>query len=127
MNEASPATGDTVSISLFQLGRFRLASGVASAWKIECDALTTEDWRTLAVIAVQRFGLRFGCVHGVPRGGVPFADALRPYAVYPGPTLVVDDVLTTGRSLFAERDRQGSPDALLLVAFARGSVPVMLM
>jgi hypothetical protein len=65
-------------VSLFQLGDFTLASGASSLWKIECDALTPEDWQALAQMAVEILP-PFGEVVGVPRGGVPFADALRPF------------------------------------------------
>ena len=64
--------------TLFQTGDFTLRSGVQSAWKIECDALTLEDWRGLAAMAVERLP-PFGRVEGVPRGGLPFADALQGY------------------------------------------------
>lgn len=82
-------------MNLFQLGNFTLSSGNPSAWNIECEALTPADWATLAYLTAQR-AKEFRDVVGVPRGGLPFADALRPYAVDAGPILVVDDVLTTG-------------------------------
>lgn len=116
-------------MSLFELGDFTLHGGQHSRWKVECDALSTADWDALAVMAVERLALAFDCVHGVPRGGLPFERALWPHVTAGAERcLVVDDVLTTGGSLKAERylvaaDRPGLPPPLLLVAFARGPVP----
>lgn len=104
-------------MTLFQTGDFTLASGQKSTWKIECDALTPEDWAGLAAMAVQ-FLPAFGAVLGVPRGGLPLARALERYATV-GKTLVVDDVWTTGGSMkrfIAERNLE---EYFGLVAFAR--------
>ncbi len=114
------AAGRAEAVPLFQQGDFLLAGGSRSSWKVECDALTSEDWATLAAMAVER-GLAFGGVKGVPRGGIPFADALRPYATT-GPVLIADDVLTTGGSIL--RNMAEHPDSIGLVAFARGPLPV---
>ncbi len=105
---------------LFKVGEFTLRSGAKSKFKIECDALTPEDWEGLALMAVEHLP-PFGLVEGVPRGGLPFADALRPYAT-PGceTLLIVDDVGTTGGSM--ERHRNGRK-AIGLVAFKRGPLP----
>lgn len=105
---------------LFQLGDFRLAGGGRSAWKIECDALGATDWAALARIAADRLP-PFGSVVPVPRGGVPFAEALEKYATE-GPPLVADDVLTTGRSVRSALE--GGAGAHAVVVFARGPVPV---
>lgn len=104
-------------MSLFTRGDFKLASGRQSSWKVECDALTPEDWDTLALLAALVVG-PFGSVVGVPRGGLPFADALRPLATH-GPRLVCDDVLTTGGSLLTLME----PGDIGVVAFARGALP----
>lgn len=84
---------------LFQLGLFQLASGRMSKFKIDCDALTPDDWDCLAVLLLDLVA-PFSEVHGVPTGGLAFADALRPH-VDPGSSfvLVVDDVWTTGGSM----------------------------
>ena len=86
---------------LFQHGDFVLASKAKSTWKIECDALTPEDWHGLAQMAMQFLDRPFSAVYGVPWGGMPLAEALRPWATgnKNDPALVVDDVWTTGGSM----------------------------
>lgn len=94
-------------------------------WKVECDALTPEDWAALAYMAMDKFDLKFGRVVGIPRGGKPFAKALKGYTTDGcSDVLLVDDVYTTGSSwrkfvgmwdYFEESD--------FLVAFARGQMP----
>ena len=65
-------------MSLFQLGTFTSAAGKQLSWKIECDALTTEDWECIAALVGPC--LVFQEIEGVPSGGVAFADALEPYS-----------------------------------------------
>ena len=100
--------------SLFQQGKFKSAAGLTLTWKIECDALTPDDWDTLAFMLVER-AQPFGSVAGVPRGGTALANALRPYATE-GPRLLVDDVWTTGTTLA----KYQLPDDQIWVVFARG-------
>lgn len=88
---------------LFTQANFTSHSGLALRWKIDADALTAEDWAAIASFVGPR--LRFRAVHGVPRGGLSFADALRPYASEDGGLLIVDDVLTTGGSMEEARAR----------------------
>lgn len=104
-------------MNLFQRGNYLLHSGYRSSWKIECDALTYEDWSTLAYLIQQRTG-PFSAVEGVPDGGVPLAACLEPYCVERGPLLIVDDVWTSGASM--EKHRHGR-QAIGAVVFARGS------
>ena len=106
---------------LFQSGDFVLHSGASSGFKIDCDALTDDDWETLARIVAGR--TKFGAVYGVPSGGERFADALQKY-IDPSEstTLLVDDVLTTGASM--EAARKLTPGVVLgVVVFARGACP----
>lgn len=101
-------------MALFQTGNFRLASGAESRWKIECDALTPDDWRGLAAMIAER-ARGFSHVAGVPRGGLPLAEALRHHVSATGPRLLVDDVWTTGGSIAKFRQ----PGDVCWVVFAR--------
>jgi len=89
----------------------------------------------LASIAADLVG-PFQAVLGMPMGGILFADALRLHVHVPVEgqpltgdlvMLLVDDVLTTGRSLEQMRERIGSlyPGYTMrgVVAFARGPCP----
>lgn len=111
-------------MNLFQSGEFRLRSGVRSEWKIECDALCSLDWFTLALMAVDVLP-KFRAVYGVPRGGLPFAAALEIYATgNPNDlVLIADDVYTTGGSLERFRATQSRGDGYCgIVAFARAPI-----
>lgn len=130
-------------MSLFRIGRFTLSSGKKAGWKIDCDALDKGDWEALAVIASQVIDLdRFSAFIPVPTGGNPFAEALLGQCRdMPGaraglsaatlgrrsppkddrPRLIVDDVLTTGKSIIEAMDQ---PYDRGLVVFARGPLPI---
>ena len=113
-------------MGLFQLGAFALHSGDDSKWKIECDALTDDDWVTLAYLIQDRCSFRK--VVGVPTGGLALARALEQYA-QPStslPILIVDDVLTTGKSM--EECKAQFPNEVVIghVAFARDECPVWI-
>lgn len=104
-------------MALFINQPFTAHSGGVLPFKIDCDTLTDDDLATLASAVAAKF--KFSTVIGVPRGGLLFADALLPYCVPGYGLLVVDDVLTTGRSM--EEYRQ--PGAQGVVIFARGVPP----
>lgn len=89
---------------LFQQGDFTLHSGRKSWFKIDCDALTEDDWKTLARLIAERHSFR--SVVGIPTGGLELAVALQPYCELDVnlPVLIVDDVLTTGNSMNAVAD-----------------------
>lgn len=106
-----------LSPPLFQAGAITLHSGEPSDFKIECDALTDEDWGNLAQLIARR--VKFGAVVGVPRGGLALASKLQPH-VTSGPTLIVDDVLTTGASI--EAYHRTDTD-IGIVVFARDECP----
>jgi len=106
-------------MGLFELGNFTLHSGDKSHFLINCDALTDEDWRTLAFSIKKR--VKFGAVIGIPEGGMKLAHALSGY-VTEGPTLIVDDVLTTGASMEHARKKVDG-EVLGIVAFARSKCP----
>jgi len=62
-------------MSLFNLGRFQLASGQSSNFKIDCDFLRLEDWRAVAAQLAALVG-PFGKVEGVPKGGILLAQMM---------------------------------------------------
>jgi hypoxanthine phosphoribosyltransferase len=86
---------------MFEHGAFTLHSASKSNFRIDCTSLTWFDYESLAAMVAPRLK-PFGQVYGIPRGGLRFARALERYETI-GPRLVVDDVLTTGTSMEAER------------------------
>lgn len=104
-------------MSLFQLGKFVSHAGKELDWKLECDALTQDDWECLAKMISER--CQFREVYGIPRGGVPLANALEKYCTNRSNTrLVVDDVYTTGKSM---REVM-KPEDIGFVVFAREKI-----
>lgn len=96
-------------------------AGGSLSFKIECDALTSPDYATLARLVANRFTFR--SVHGIPSGGLAFAHALEPYWTQDGQfDLIVDDVYTTGRSMNDFRHEQSVENPLGIVVFARGPI-----
>lgn len=116
--------------NLFQLGDFTLSSGKRSRFKIECDTWTDEDVECLAFL-ITKMVSPFSSVEGVPRGGLRLATALEKYLVPVGSGeaihLIVDDVLTTGKSFVKAIMEHRTKDlgALIIcgVVFSRGSCP----
>ena len=107
-------------MSLFRKGDFTLNSGQKSRFKIDCDALSDSDLDALAAW-ISPWLKPFGSVIPIPTGGDAFAAALSAY-VSDGPPLIVDDVLTTGRSM--ERVRSELNEwAQGIVIFARTKPP----
>lgn len=112
-------------MSLFQLGDFRLHSGAASRWKIDCDALTDEDWDTLALMIKERVPA-FGCVVGIPTSGMKLERSLTRYEESDNDmVLIVDDVLTTAASMEKEKRIYLQASSIIhgAVVFARGPCP----
>lgn len=110
---------------LFKSGNFTSHSGLELSWKIDCDALTDDDLATLAIVVSQT--LAFKDVHGVPTGGLRFAEALRRYIKDDDrlPTLIVDDVLTTGKSMEDMKKSLGCAGEICgVVIFARPGAKV---
>ncbi len=111
--------------NLFQHKKFTLHSGGVSNFKIECDAITEEDYKTLAKIISKKY--KFKEVYGVPRGGVPFENALKEFKSNDNNNLLIfDDVLTTGNSMQEAKikfqDKQYD-NVFGVVVFSRGDSP----
>jgi len=108
--------------NLFQYKKFTMHSGGTSNFKIECDAITDQDYKTLAKLIAQKYN--FKEVHGIPRGGVPFENALKEYVTNDNNNLlIVDDVLTTGGSMEEAKSKfadHGYDNVFGVVVFARG-------
>lgn len=105
-------------MSLFKWGKFTSHSGVELDFKIDCDALTDDDWECIASIIAKKY--TFGSVYGIPNGGIPLEKALVKYRTPESPTrLVVDDVWTTGKSMYDEMKE----DDIGIVVFARNPIP----
>ena len=109
-------------MNLFQSGNFVLHSGAHSNFKINCNALTDEDWKALASIVSKKF--KFGKVWGIPRGGTKLANALLSY-ITEGRAIIVDDVFTTGNSM-EEARRVFGEDSIGVVVFARHTPPLWI-
>jgi|SRR5215471_19700633 len=108
-------------MNVFQLGEFRLHSGSISRLKIEYDNVSDEDVKTHAFLISKLVG-PFATLEGIPTGGLRLARELEQYKTH-GSHLIVDDVLTTGRSM--EEARKGRPFITVVgaVVFARGKYP----
>lgn len=91
---------------LFKFGWFASHSGFQLPFKIDCeDGLHDGDWEAIASIIAWKFAFR--SVYGIPKGGVKLARALDKYVTPGYPVLIVDDVLTTGKSMEEARARLG--------------------
>ena len=107
-------------MSLFINDSFIGHAGGELLFKIECDSLTDTDITTLASIIGKK--LKFREVYGILKGGVRLAIALKKYSTATGPTLIVDDVFTTGASMKEARKKIGD-DSIGVVIFSRGECP----
>jgi orotate phosphoribosyltransferase len=111
-------------VSLFEFGDFTLRSGRTSKYKINCDALTDGDWRTLASMLAERVPT-FNRVIGIPTGGNKLAEMMLPHRTNAPhlPLLIVDDVLTSGESMREYRRLYQDEEVVGAVIFARGRCP----
>ena len=109
-------------MTLFKQGKFTSHSGLVLDWKIDCDALSDEDIETIAYVASRMVGT-FSGVFGIPTGGERLAKALDKYSNprAPAQCLIVDDVLTTGKSM--EEAAKKLPPSKGFVIFARTNPP----
>jgi len=110
-------------MTLFKRGNFTSHSGLELNWKIDCDDLTDDDLDTLAWLVSNQ--IQFKEVVGVPQGGLRFAKALKRYQRDDASCyfLIVDDVITTGKSFWQWRDRldrNDDPHVAGIAIFSRG-------
>lgn len=91
-------------MTLFVKESFISHAGLDLDFKIECDALTEDDWKTLAYIVSKHIKFKFA--YGIPRGGLKLSVPLMEYQTDAAnlPVLIVDDVLTTGGSMEKARE-----------------------
>lgn len=110
-------------MSLFQFGWFASHSKFQLPWKLDLESLGDDDWGSIAKLIAWKFAFRD--VYGVPKGGILLAQALRPYREPGYPLLIVDDVLTTGKSMEEARALlPASADPVIgVVVVARGRCP----
>ena len=115
-------------LNLFERIEFQSHSGLPLYWKIECDALTSDEIDTLAFVISKRFN--FKSVYGVETGGARLANALQRYCKNDGLILIVDDVLTTGTAisyvagkLIRKLRLESMANIRGIVLFARGPCP----
>lgn len=102
-------------------GKFISHSGKELDFKFDCDAFSDKDIEGFAKIISRK--IRFSEVIGIPTGGTRLALALNKYTTYNSCLLIVDDVLTTGKSMQEERIKAGRLGTLGAVIIARGPCP----
>lgn len=106
-------------MGIFKKMNLTLHSGAKSDFKIECDALDDEDIETIAYLISKK--VNFRKVIGVPNGGIRLQKSLEKY-ITDGLILIVDDVLTTGKSMEEMRNKEGK-ETIGVVIFARNKCP----
>jgi adenine/guanine phosphoribosyltransferase-like PRPP-binding protein len=112
---------------MFEWKDFISHSGKSFQWKIECDDLTDGDIECIANIINGQ--LSFKKVYGIPRGGLRLAAALQKYCDPDArEILIVDDVLTTGKSMEKMRETmrkagESSPIYGVVIFSRGGSLP----
>tara|TARA_Y100001963_G_C6532740_1_gene331857 strand:+ start:211 stop:609 length:399 start_codon:yes stop_codon:yes gene_type:complete len=97
-------------------------SGGELHWKIECDAITSPEWKCIARMIFERERRPFQAAIGIPRGGVELSRWLNEYSTQnpEHPYLIVDDVLTTGGSMDEYREENfDGKESFGWVVFAR--------
>ncbi len=114
---------------LFKSGNFKSHSGLDLSWKIEMDALSDPEWFTISQM-IMEITSPFKEAIGIPRGGTKLGNLLNQYGTgkKEDPILLVDDVLTTGKSMVDYREemdieRWQKSCALGWVVFARIKTP----
>jgi len=100
-------------MNLFQDGDFISHAGLPLKWKLECDAITDDEWRCIAKMIMDYQTEPFYKAVGIPRGGLKMAEALNEYSSGNDShqVLICDDVFTTGTS-FKEYIDENYPNYL---------------
>lgn len=117
-------TNDGSPYYLFKFGWFASHSKFQLPWKLDLESgFRPGDWEAIASIIAWKFAFR--SVYGIPKGGNDLAKALNRYCEPGYPVLIVDDVLTTGRSMIEARARLNLLDEPVIgvVVVARGPMP----
>ena len=113
-------------MDLFQLINFKSHSGLGLTWKIEMDALSDNEWRVIEKMIIER-SPPFRKAIGIPTGGTKLGNLLNKHATgkEEDPICIVDDVLTTGRSMecFLTQHNYDSSKVIGWVVFARRVCP----
>ena len=114
---------------LFRSIDFKSHAGLDLSWKIEMDALSENEWFTIARMILE-ISPPFHSAIGIPRGGVLLGELLNKHGTgkEEDPFCIVDDVLTTGKSMIDYREemnieRWQKSCALGWVVFARVKPP----
>ena len=113
---------------LFQSIDFKSHSGLDLNWRIECDALSDDEWFTISRM-IMELTPPFQQALGIPEGGVKLGDLLNEHATgnEKDPICIVDDVLTTGESMeyFVSQYRRNHRPFMVIgwVVFARVRTP----
>ena len=111
---------------LFTVGDFISHAGLPLKWKIECDAISPEQWSALATMIMDYQTEPFSKVVGIPRGGLPLQYALEKYVTEgEHPWLICDDVYTTGTSFREFCTTKETMFAYKWCIFARKTIPSM--
>ena len=106
-----------VNMNLFIKEDFISHAGLPLTWKVECDALTENDYEALAKIVSEK--IEFRDVKGIPVEGFHLK-CIKQYSSHKDsdPLLICDDVYTTGTSM-----REVYEDgAIGIVVFARNKI-----
>lgn len=113
-------------MNLFQVGDFTSHAGLPLTWKIECDAITEDEWNCLATMIMMYQQEPFSRVLGIPRGGLPLQKAMEKYVTKGDhPWMVVDDVYTTGTSFRQFCTSKDTMWAFKWCVFARKPIPLV--
>jgi adenine/guanine phosphoribosyltransferase-like PRPP-binding protein len=85
---------------LFQTVDFISHAGLPLNWKIECDALSDDEWKTIAKMIREYESQKWQYAVGIPTGATRLGEILTTYGTgsVKDPVLIVDDVYTTGKS-----------------------------